>query len=127
MWCAAFVRRAARGVGRGVDATLKEAHALRVRRIVVVAACVACACSRSPSKVSDRASDAAPATNDARAREAVDLMLKGSFAEVAARFNDKMRGALPVEELGRVWRTLVGQVGPFQEITGSRSEAKGTY
>jgi dienelactone hydrolase len=45
--------------------------------------------------------------NDARAREFVDLLVKKQFADAVARFDGKMKQALPVDKLQPTWQSLL--------------------
>jgi uncharacterized protein len=66
----------------------------------------------------------ASASNDARAREFVDLLVKKQFAAAVGRFNEKMTAALPADKLEQTWQALLGQAGPFLAVAGTRSEIK---
>ena len=64
-----------------------------------------------------------PAADEAsRARELVDWLIAGKFAEAAAPFDDAVRAALPPARLEEVWRGLVAKVGAVETIVGSRTE-----
>lgn len=52
----------------------------------------------------------------ARAREVSDLLAKGDFDAVAARFSPQMAAALPAEKLRQVWSTLPTQLGGLKSL-----------
>jgi hypothetical protein len=53
------------------------------------------------------------------ARTVVAELASHDFTKVEARFDDRMRGALPEEKLAAVWTSLEAQVGKFQQIRGA--------
>jgi dienelactone hydrolase len=81
---------------------------------------------RAPDRAS-RGEEPAAVTNDARAREFVDLLVKNRFSEAEARFNDRMKAALPAEKLQQTWQSLVGQVGSLEAVAGTRAEHKDAH
>jgi dienelactone hydrolase len=52
------------------------------------------------------------------ARTVVEELSSHDFAKVEARFDDRMRAALPPEKLAAVWTSLEAQVGKFQQFRG---------
>ncbi len=52
------------------------------------------------------------------ARSVIEELASHDFAKVAARFDDRMRAALPAEKLAAVWTSLEAQVGKFQQVRG---------
>lgn len=63
----------------------------------------------------------------ALARSTVDLLAKGEFAAVVARFDEKMRAALPEEKLRATWQSVQSQTGALQRQLEPRVDAKGDY
>lgn len=63
-----------------------------------------------------------PVTNETRAREFVDLLTTEQYAGAVARFDGAMTVALPADKLQGVWRAVLGKVGPFLTVAGTRSE-----
>lgn len=51
---------------------------------------------------------------EARAREFVDLMAAGQYAEAFASFTPQMKSAMPLDRLSATWNSLTAQVGPFE-------------
>jgi dienelactone hydrolase len=60
--------------------------------------------------------EAAVVTDEARARDFLAKLQKHDGAGAFAMMNDRMRGALPAEQLGVVWTQLEQQAGAFQQI-----------
>jgi dienelactone hydrolase len=54
----------------------------------------------------------------AAAGQIVELLVRGEFDAVAARFDETMARALQASKLAETWRGLISQVGPFQGQTG---------
>jgi dienelactone hydrolase len=52
------------------------------------------------------------------ARTVIAELASHDFAKVEARFDDRMRAALPQEKLDAVWTSLEAQVGKFQQVRG---------
>ncbi len=61
------------------------------------------------------------------AKQIVAQLVAQDFAGPVARFDDKMREALPAERLSSVWQQIGAQAGAFRSITGARTEARGEY
>ena len=52
-----------------------------------------------------------------KAREVVNEIVSGQFDKVEARYDDKMKAALPPGKLADTWKQLLGQTGGFKNIT----------
>ena len=65
------------------------------------------AAGQMPSKMSVKA-----------ARGVIQELAAHEFAKVTARFDDRMRAALPKEKLAAVWTSLEAQAGKFKEVRG---------
>lgn len=61
------------------------------------------------------------------AREFVALLVKQDFTGAIARFDTVMKRALPEPKLQDTWRTLIGQVGQFKEVLGTRTMQQAGY
>lgn len=59
------------------------------------------------------------------AREIVEQIVAGSFADVAARFDEAMAQAMTADALAELWRAIEAQVGGFRSIEAVRVEAAG--
>ena len=57
---------------------------------------------------------------EALGRAVVADLAAGTFDKVVDRFDPKMAAALPKEKLSATWNRLVGQVGAFKSVTGTR-------
>ena len=64
---------------------------------------------------------------EALGRELVQNLAARQFDKVEARFDDRVAAALPVGKLSATWDTLLGQVGAFRAITGTRVEEQQGY
>jgi dienelactone hydrolase len=69
-------------------------------------------------------SSSGPALDGARF---VELMAAGDFAAADARFDARMKSALPEEKLRDVWQTLQKQAGPFKARLQTRVEKQRGY
>lgn len=63
----------------------------------------------------------------ARAEAVVDDLVAGRFAEVYARFDQKMREGLPVEKIAAGWNTVQQAAGSFERRLSTTTDAKGGY
>lgn len=63
----------------------------------------------------------------ARAEAVVDDLVAGRFAEVYARFDQKMREGLPVEKIAAGWNTVQQAAGSFERRLSTKTDAKGGY
>jgi hypothetical protein len=61
------------------------------------------------------------------ARSSLDLILKGDYAAVYARFDDKMKAAMPADKLGAAWEAVLTQTGKFQRLNAPTLDTKGDY
>src|SRR5262245_58240593 len=62
----------------------------------------------------------------ANGKEIVDMLNKGQFAEVAAKFDGQMTQLLPADKLEQTWKQLISQVGSFKQISeASYASAQG--
>lgn len=57
-------------------------------------------------------------------RAAVAELSARQFGKIAARFDERVAAALPVEKLAAVWDNLLTQVGAFQSVKVAEQEAK---
>jgi dienelactone hydrolase len=64
-----------------------------------------------------------PAT--AAADTLVDQLARGDFAGAAARFDERMRAALPETKLRAAWEQIVGQAGAYRRRGESHAESAG--
>jgi dienelactone hydrolase len=62
-----------------------------------------------------------------KAREVVNQIVTGQFEKVEARYNDKMKAALPPGKLAETWKQLLGQTGGFKNITSDSAQAIQTF
>jgi dienelactone hydrolase len=62
-----------------------------------------------------------------RAETLVDLMAAGRFDEAVATFDEKMRGALPVEALRAAWTSTTQAAGAFDRRLSARTETRGAF
>ena len=63
--------------------------------------------------------DSQPAT---MAKDLVNLLVDGDYAEAVKNFDSTMKEALPAEKLQEVWNSIIAQAGPFKEQLGVRKE-----
>ncbi len=66
-------------------------------------------------------------TLETAARALVRNLAGGRYGAVTARFDDRMRTALPAEKLAAVWKQITGQAGAFEAITGVESQSAGAH
>ena len=55
----------------------------------------------------------------------VSEMDQGQFGKVEAQYDAKMAAALPAGKLASAWATLIGEVGAFQSVSGTRVDKAG--
>ncbi len=67
-------------------------------------------------------SDLTPETMEASARTIAILLGKQEFDEVNARFNDKMKDAMPTRRLGASWMHVMIHLGAFKSIRTVRKD-----
>jgi pimeloyl-ACP methyl ester carboxylesterase len=65
-----------------------------------------------------------PVPREQAARAFVEHLDKGEFAEATQNFDAAMLKALPPDNLKKGWERLVGDVGAFQNVIGTRVESK---
>jgi uncharacterized protein len=58
-----------------------------------------------------------------KAREVVNEIVTGQFEKVEARYDAKMKEALPPGKLADTWKQLLGQTGGFQNILSESAQA----
>ncbi len=58
------------------------------------------------------------------ARSYVEKLAAGQHAEVYAQFDDTMKGAMTLEQLGALWPGLVSQTGALERVVGMRTEKR---
>lgn len=61
------------------------------------------------------------------AKEFVELLAKEDFQNAVKKFNVTMKTALPPDKLGELWKSIIGQVGPFKKQISTRVENAGQY
>ena len=52
------------------------------------------------------------------ARDFVGMLAKGDYADAFAKFDETMKGAMPIETLEQAWQSLLAKTGPFEKIVG---------
>jgi hypothetical protein len=58
----------------------------------------------------------------AKAREVVNEIVTGQFEKVEARYDAKMKEALPPGKLAETWKQLLGQTGGFKNILSESAQ-----
>ncbi len=58
----------------------------------------------------------------ALAEEFVGLMVKGDFVAAVQNFDSTMKSAMPAEKLEETWKSVLGQLGAFNKVAGTRTE-----
>lgn len=61
-------------------------------------------------------------TNTSQAQKFVDLLVKGEFDQAEQYFDAKMKEEMPAAKLKETWDYVIKQVGPYQQVTETRSE-----
>jgi dienelactone hydrolase len=61
------------------------------------------------------------------ATEFVDLLVKLDFGQATQMMDATMRSQVGGDKLGEIWKQLLGQVGPFENKAGTRTEKSGSY
>ncbi len=59
--------------------------------------------------------------------EFVELLVKQQFSAVTENFDEAMKNALPHEKLEERWKSTIGQMGPFKQQIGVRTEKQLGY
>jgi Protein of unknown function (DUF3887) len=67
-------------------------------------------------------SDLSPESMEAAARTITDLLRQGHFDEVNAKFNDRMKEAMPTERLQGSWVHVMMHLGAFKSIRTVRKD-----
>lgn len=67
-------------------------------------------------------SDLSPENMEAAARAVADLLRQGHFAEVNAKFNDRMKESMPTDRLEGSWVHVMMHLGPFKTIQSARKD-----
>ena len=67
-------------------------------------------------------SDLSPESMEAAARAVTDLLRQGHFAEVDAKFNDRMKESMPTDRLQGSWMHVMTHLGPFKSIRSARKD-----
>jgi hypothetical protein len=62
----------------------------------------------------------------AAAREFVELLAAGRFADATARFDDTMKRAMSPAQLQQMWQEIIKQQGSFKGIVGTQPGRKAT-
>lgn len=57
----------------------------------------------------------------------VHTLAKGDYRAAEADFTGQMKQAAPPDALGRVWKRLLDQIGPFQRTGRTRTVDQGGY
>lgn len=74
-----------------------------------------------------RAQDPETDRSIATARAFLHFTLKGEYQRAVQDFDEVMREKMPADELQKVWTSVTGQAGDFQELMGARVETSGEY
>lgn len=61
------------------------------------------------------------------AKDFVEMLVQGNYAEAVKKFDETMREAMPSDKLEEAWNSLIGQVGPFKKQTGVRQAKEQGY
>ncbi len=67
-----------------------------------------------------------PLTVEDTARQTILALREGRFTEVADRFDERMRQALPPDRLAAIWKQLTAQVGSLQRIGTVTTQEQGS-
>lgn len=59
---------------------------------------------------------------EAAARDVADLLEKGQFADVNAKFNARLKGNMPADRLDASWSHVQQHLGPFKSIQSARKD-----
>ncbi len=70
-----------------------------------------------------------PATDDiqSKARAMVEAIASGDYSSPVEDFDATMQREMPAATLQQAWETLLKRTGPFQSITGTRTEQAEGY
>jgi hypothetical protein len=74
-----------------------------------------------------RPAPAAAQDYEALGKELTQNLAARQFDKVAAHFDERMAAALPLDKLAAAWDGVVGQVGAFKAITGTRADEQQGY
>jgi hypothetical protein len=91
---------------------------MHIRYFLLVCAIFAIACGTLT---------AAPAGNEATAREILTNLAAGKPVDAVAHFDTTMKAALPAEKLDEVWRAIVAQYGAYQKVTEAQLSEEAGY
>ncbi|MBC7219553.1 MAG: DUF3887 domain-containing protein [Hadesarchaea archaeon] len=64
---------------------------------------------------------------EAKARDFVLLLKEGRFDEAHGLFNEQMVAAISVDQLEAIWNGVIGEVGGYKGITGTRVATESGY
>lgn len=64
---------------------------------------------------------------ETRARDFVVLLKEGRFNEAYGLFNEQMAAAITVGQLEAIWNGVIGEVGAYKGITGTRATTEAGY
>src|SRR5579863_1697181 len=67
-------------------------------------------------------SDLSPESMEAAARAVAELLRQEHFAEVDAKFNDRMKESMPTDRLQGSWMHVMTHLGPFKSIRSTRKD-----
>ncbi len=67
-------------------------------------------------------SSLSPESMEAAAREVADLLEKGQFADVNAKFNARLKGNMPADHLDASWTHIQRHMGAFKSIQSARKD-----
>ena len=67
-------------------------------------------------------SDLSPENMEAAARAVAELLRQEQFAEVDAKFNERMKESMPTERLQGSWMHVMTHLGPFKSIRSARKD-----
>lgn len=93
----------------------------RRHAIFAIALAIAVTCE------SVRAQNSADSDLKAQARQFVEQLDAGEYAQAVKGFDTTMAGAMPPDTLQAAWQSLPPKVGPLREIVGVRLEKRGRF
>jgi len=67
-------------------------------------------------------SDLSSESMEAAAREIADLLHRGQFADVNAKFNARLKGEMPADRLAASWTHILTHLGAFKSIQSARKD-----
>lgn len=52
------------------------------------------------------------------AKDFVGMLANGDYANAVEKFDETMKGVMPVETLAQAWQSVLEKTGPFEKISG---------